>query len=56
METLPADERDFRFSREILTTTVEVNAWLPRRTVPEAERVLLLPVVSKNIFDTCFQF
>ena len=26
LETLPADERDVLLSREVLTTTVEVNA------------------------------
>jgi predicted RNase H-like HicB family nuclease len=26
LETLPAEERDFALSREILTTTIEVNA------------------------------
>ena len=34
LETLPADERDVLLGPEILTATVELNARLPRWTVP----------------------
>jgi predicted RNase H-like HicB family nuclease len=41
LETLPEDERDFLLSREILTTSVEVNGRAGRRQTPSLRAVAL---------------